>query len=416
VNSSSHRQSKPISIAVFTAAPWESAVVVLRVTGPAERAGMRVIKGNQGPRVSLDGIAEADLVVIQRDFPRFWEDYRQVIQLAREGGKPVIYDLDDLLVEIPDGHSHRADYAGEMLTMLYAILDADMVTASSTNLQAYLSELNPNTRLVENYLNDSLWEMKEPGLKPDKDKSVSIGYMGGQTHQADLEYIKYALLNVFEKFPEKVKFKFWGTQPPKELFDLPSTEFDPINLEAYAQFASHFSHQECDIFIAPLADNEFNRAKSCIKFLEYSALGVPGVYSKLPPYESIIEQGKNGFLAENPEDWEEYLSTFIDNPSLRTQIGEAAQQTVRGGWLLSSNYSQLSELYQAALESDEKNGKDEKVSSNLKSILSHAEDYQSVVEERLFAADNQLNEIHGSRSWKLLKQIQELRLKVIPKR
>jgi len=84
--------------------------------------------------------------------------------------------------------------------------------------------------------------------------------------------------------------------------------------------------------------------------------------------------------------------------------------------LLSSNYSQLSELYQAALESDEKNGKDEKVSSNLKSILSHAEDYQSVVEERLFAADNQLNEIHGSRSWKLLKQIQELRLKVIPKR
>ena len=207
MNSSSHRQSKPISIAVFTAAPWESAVVVLRVTGPAERAGMRVIKGNQGPRVSLDGIAEADMVVIQRDFPRFWEDYRRVIQLAREGGKPVIYDLDDLLVEIPDGHSHRADYAGEMLTMLYAILDADMVTASSTNLQAYLSELNPNTRLVENYLNDSLWEMKEPGLKPDKDISVSIGYMGGQTHQADLEYIKYALLNVFEKFPEKVKFK-----------------------------------------------------------------------------------------------------------------------------------------------------------------------------------------------------------------
>ena len=94
-----------------------------------------------------------------------------------------------------------------MLTMLYAILDADMVTASSTNLQAYLFELNPNTRLVENYLNDSLWEMKEPDPKPDKDKSVSIGYMGGQTHQADLEYIKYALLNVFEKFPCDILIK-----------------------------------------------------------------------------------------------------------------------------------------------------------------------------------------------------------------
>lgn len=409
-------RSEPISIAVFTAAPWESAVVVLRVTGPAEMAGMRIYKGNQGPRVSLEVISKADLVVIQRDFPRFWEDYRQVIKQARKGGKPVIYDLDDLLVDIPDEHSHQADYVGEMLTMLYAILDADTVTSSSPILQDYLAELNPNSKLINNYLIDSFWGMEKPKTTSRTDPFVTIGYMGGQTHQSDLENIKNALLNVFRKYPEKVKYKFWGTQPPRELLDLASTEYDPINQEDYAQFASYFSRKECDILIAPLVDNEFNRAKSNLKFLEYSIQGVPGVYSKLPPYEDIIEHGTNGFLAEDILEWETHLETLIRDPLLRNRMGSAAQQTVKDGWLLSSNYSRFNDVYKQALEGKEKKAKVGKLDINLKTIISHAEDYQSDLEERLFAAQNQLNEIHNSRSWKLLKQIQNMRLKIIPKR
>jgi glycosyltransferase involved in cell wall biosynthesis len=409
-------RSEPISIAVFTAAPWESAVVVLRIIGPAEMAGMRIHKGNQGPQISLEAISKADVVVIQRDFPRFWEDYRQVIKQAREVGKPLIYDLDDLLVDIPDDHSHQADYVGEMLTMLYAILDADIVTSSSPILHNYLAELNPNSKLINNYLVDSFWGMEKPKITSITDPFVTIGYMGGQTHQSDLENIKNALLNVFRKYPEKVRYKFWGTQPPGELLDLAITEYDPINLEDYARFASYFSRKECDIFIAPLVDNEFNRAKSNLKFLEYSIQGVPGVYSKLPPYEDIIEHGTNGFLAEDIDEWEAHLENLIRDPSLRNKIGSAAQQTVKDGWLLSSNYSEFMDVYMQALEGEEKRAKVGKLDKNLRTIISHAEDYQSDLEERLFAAQNQLNEIHNSRSWKILKQIQKMRLKIIPKR
>ena len=379
-------------------------------------AGMQIYKGNQGSQISLDVISKADLVVIQRDFPRFWGDYKQVINLAREGGKPVVYDLDDLLVDIPDEHSHKDDYVGEMLTMLYAILDADLVTASSPTLQGYLAELNPNSKLINNYLNDSLWEPGKPRTSSSKDPCVTIGYMGGQTHQSDLENIKNALLNVFRKYPEVVKYKFWGTRPPEELLNLEATEYDPLNQEDYAQFASYFSKKECDILIAPLVDNEFNRAKSNIKFLEYSIQGIPGVYSKLPPYEDIIEHGTNGFLAENIHEWETHLETLIEDPVLRNKIGVSALQTVKDGWLLSSNYSQFSEVYKLALEGGGKKAKIGKLDKNLKTIISHAEDYQSSLEERLFATENQLIEIHNSRSWKLLKQIQKMRLKVLPKR
>ena len=391
-------------------------MVVLRITGPAEKAGMRVIQGNQGPQVSFDGIAEADLIVIQRDFPRFWGDYRRVIKLAREAGKPVVYDLDDMLVEIPNEHSHKADYAGEMLAMLYAILDADLVTASSPYLQAYLAELNSNSKLIHNYLDDSLWELKTSNPVSNQDSSVTIGYMGGQTHQADLEDIKISLLNLSNKYPDKVNLIFWGTRPPEELLELASTKWEAGNFEDYAQFASYFSQQECDIFIAPLVNNEFNISKSSIKFLEYTSLGIPGVYSNLAPYKTIIEHGKNGFLADEPGDWDIYLSALIDDPELRHQIGKAAQRTVNDGWLLSENYSRLSEVYQLALGGRELTAKDEKDNRHIMSILSHAEEYQSGLEDRLFAANNQLNEIHSSRSWNLLQQLQKLRLKVVPKR
>src|SRR4030066_24720 len=52
----------PEVIVLYTASPWESAVVVLRVTAPAERAGLKVIKGNQGDRVSPELVSEADVV------------------------------------------------------------------------------------------------------------------------------------------------------------------------------------------------------------------------------------------------------------------------------------------------------------------------------------------------------------------
>lgn len=378
-------------------------------------AGMRVMECNQGPRVTFDEISGSDVVVIQRDFPRFWGDYQKVIKRAREAGKPVVYELDDLLIEIPENHTHRTDYAGEMLTMLYAILDADLVTSSSRQLQSYLAEINPNSKFIPNYLNDKLWVLKDQQPASDLDSGITIGYMGGQTHTADLESIKTSLLNVYNKYSKQVNFKFWGTRPPPELLEISSTTWYQIDQENYAKFAEYFSQQECDIFIAPLQESEFNEAKSSIKYLEYSALGIPGVYSNLFPYASIVEQGVNGFLASHAGDWEAQISLLVEDPTLRHQIGTTANITVRDRWLLSANVSDFAEVYQQALNSQGTSRKREGKLEKIKSILSKAEGYQSGIEEKLFAASNELEAIRSSRSWKLLQQIQKLRLMIFPK-
>jgi hypothetical protein len=47
-----------------------------------------------------------------------------------------------------------------------------------------------------------------------------------------------------------------------------------------------------DFGIAPLVENSFNRGKSALKFLEYAALGIPGIFSNVGEYGDVVEIGK----------------------------------------------------------------------------------------------------------------------------
>jgi GT2 family glycosyltransferase len=83
--------------------------------------------------------------------------------------------------------------------------------------------------------------------------------------------------------------------------------------------------------------------------LENSALGLPGVYSKVSPFEGIVKHGENGLLATSLHDWKENLSLLIEDPGLRREIATRAQQTLQEGWLLSQNGANLQAYYQNIL-------------------------------------------------------------------
>ncbi len=105
---------RSLIVAAYTPDPWESACPVLRLTGPCTAAGIPLLRGSQWEgntlQVTLEAVNEADVVVIQRDFPRFWENYESVVACARGRGLPVIYDLDDLLFGLPETHPDWRHY------------------------------------------------------------------------------------------------------------------------------------------------------------------------------------------------------------------------------------------------------------------------------------------------------------------
>ena len=427
-------------IVAYTANSWESPLATLRLVGPVEQAGLELVKGNLFNDVHPERVSAADLVIIQRDFPRYTEAYQEVIGRARLERKPVVYDLDDLLLELPEDHPDQKNfyYCSALVPMLQALTEADLVTTSSPTLCAYVRHLNPNVVVAPNYLNDRLWELRPPLLAP-AGQPVVVGYMGGDSHLSDLEFVAPALLNLLKRFRERMMLRFLGAQPPPELLAQPNVRWAPVRTLNYAEFAGEFGAPDYDLFIAPLKDNLFNRCKSPIKFLEYSAAGAPGVYSHLETYAGVVVHGENGYLATSLDEWEEYIAHLVEDPAQRYAMALQAQETVRREWLLSQRAGEFGAIWQSASCSEKiplparqpEVAQILRVSTQVQEWSSHLAGRLADLEAQAKEQENELqanraqlaeqaeavqylNEIYGSRAWRLIRLLWKVRLALAP--
>ncbi len=334
------------SLTLFTTYDRD-ALSVLRIIGPTKCANLQIVNGIENGNFRLDAIAEGDLVILQRHICQYYSDYQKIISLAHSQNKPIIFDIDDLLFELPENHPDRLSgyYSEALLPMLQAVIEADLVTVATHPLRDYLLTYNSNIAVIPNYLNDSFWTLREIPELLDHNEIITIGYMGGQTHRPDLDMIMPALLTINQKYPGRIRYHFWGIDAPDALRDLSQVDWCPPASYAYEDFAEFFQTQVADIMIAPLCDNFFNACKSAIKYLEYGALGIPGVYSRIAAYENTIANGQDGILAATTDEWVSALSLLIENPSLRLYLAKNAQQKITNSWLLSKNYQRQIKHY-----------------------------------------------------------------------
>jgi len=86
--------------------------------------------------------------------------------------------------------------------------------------------------------------------------------MGSDTHLPDIESISQVFLELAARFGEKVRFRFWGCQPPEQVQQLPRRNGPAHANLRLPKFAEYFLGQETDILIAPLLDSLFNVARA----------------------------------------------------------------------------------------------------------------------------------------------------------
>jgi dTDP-4-dehydrorhamnose reductase len=113
-------------------------------------AGMEVFLGNERIdgkfKLHLDRIADADL-----------DAYEEVVRKSRDLEIPILYDIDDLLIDLPEDHPDTARYIPGRFPVLRAITEADAVTVASETLKSHLQDFNPNIHVLPNYLLDDVW-------------------------------------------------------------------------------------------------------------------------------------------------------------------------------------------------------------------------------------------------------------------
>ena len=423
------------SVVVYSPYQWEHALVTLRIARPLQQAGVQLVHGNQSMDIHPETVSQADAVLLQREFPENLEVYEQILVRARAEKKPVIYEIDDLLFELPENHLDYAThyYSPALFAMLRAVIEADLVTTSAAPLQEYLQAFNPKTVLLPNYLDDQLWKLRPQenltGQAGKAENQVIIGYMGTNTHQPDLEIIAPLLAQLLDHYGERLRLRFWSAEPPQVLRSHPQVEWKPVKLSSYAEFAAYFSQQICDLFVAPLIDTKFNRCKSAIKFLEYSALGIPGVYSRTAPYQAVIEDGQNGFLAGTEQEWKRRLAELIDLAELRARMGAKAMSTVQRDWLLSQHAGEWVSAYQhaylTAQDETERQARQHYLATFV-AIANQAHGWQNKMYDQLIERDQKIKtlqntiadqeayiqQIGKSRGWKLLQAARRLKTRL----
>ena len=90
---------------------------------------------------------------------------------------------------------HHVTYLDALVRMMQAARLAEAAIVSTPQLKDYVGQINPDTKCVPNFLDDSLWSLTSERAFFAQDDPVVIGYMGGHTHLADLETIAALLLN-----------------------------------------------------------------------------------------------------------------------------------------------------------------------------------------------------------------------------
>lgn len=76
--------------------------------------------------------------------------------------------------------------------------------------------------------------------------------------------------------------------------------------------------------IAPLSDTRFNTAKSWLKPLELSAVGVPWVGSPRAEYQRLNDLGC-GLLVDRPKDWFRVLRSLLTDERRRVELADAGR-------------------------------------------------------------------------------------------
>lgn len=88
-------------------------------------------------------------------------------------------------------------------------------------------------------------------------------------------------------------------------------------------YPSQLKHLQLQAVVAPLIDNEFNRCKSTIKYLECCACGMPLFASNVVPYKGVVP---DQFLFSTPDELSEKLK------KMKFGSNGAYQKAIEANW------------------------------------------------------------------------------------
>lgn len=251
-------------------------------------------------------IVQRQMTIEQIQFIEFLHSVRQ--KIAQMGQKPfkIIYEIDDICVkkDIPEYNACKTAYQDESLFQnmkkIVHLCD-EMLVPTEFMRDYYRRELEfEKVTVVPNYSSrdwfDGLYNKdKTLELFEKNKKKPRILYAGSSTHFDVLNLHKgqddfAAIVDVIKKTVNKYQWVFFGGVPPSLQSLVTQGKIESHPWVHITQYPKKLSELNCQLTIAPLVHNNFNKAKAFIKFSESCHIGLPFVGQKLNPYKDSFHQ------------------------------------------------------------------------------------------------------------------------------
>lgn len=302
---------------------------------------------NPMPHPELKVIGEnckwADVVSWSRnDVPQYIADMGGIREWLWQTYKlrpPMILDVDDnIFATRPHNPGYRSYFPNSphRIWNIKSIEHFDAVTVSTQNLKDVYSKYNPNIEVLPNSMpfkeRDSI---KRTQKYPKVNGEIRIGWSGSAAHWENLKHIEKPVIDILKKYPQTT---FYYTGLFGDLFtdkDVKS-RVHSIPWSGLKEWPQINVDMNLDIALAPLMDNDFNRAKSNLRILEYATAKYPVIASPVLPYKTFTS--KEVIFAMEKNEWFEAIEKLIKKPELRQKLSNALYNKAKIYYDISKNY------------------------------------------------------------------------------
>lgn len=256
--------------------------------------------------------------------------------IFRAMGKSIIFDFEDAIY-LPVSQKSLLRWLKFPGKFYLNMRLSSHVIVCNNYLKEKLCIYNPDITVIPTAIDTEKFKSKANKAEID---SLLIGWVGSHTTLPCLKQLIPALRKLSKKHEFILKIIGGNSE-----VEIPGIEIINERWELEKEVENFAS---LDIGVYPLPDNEWAMAKTPFKTIQYMSVGVPTVASNVGGNKEIIEDGINGFLASNEEEWIEKLSLLIKNPELRQKLGAAGRETVKDRYSLKVNAPKLLEVLRKA--------------------------------------------------------------------
>ena len=238
-------------------------------------------------------------------------------RLVRKFSKNLIYDFDDsVFLESNTPQSMNLGLSGVTRKSRYLISYADRVILSSP--------YNLDFCLKNNFKNQAVYipcsidtdRFKEK-QQVHESKKIVIGWTGTFSSIPYLDSLKEPLLKLSKQVPFKLLLI--------TNFDYSFKDID-VEVIHWNRNSEIEDLHSIDIGIYPVTLDQWSLGKGGLKVIQYMSIGIPSVATNYGTACDIIEDGVNGFLVNNDDEWIDRLKELISDVTLRKNLGLAARK------------------------------------------------------------------------------------------